>query len=112
MIKIIAAVSLNGVIGSIGKDGKQCIPFRYKEDMLAFKRLTSDQTVIMGRKTFETLGKPLPSRKNIVISNTMQPVDGVHCFPALKAAIDHQNHINGMLRECGDIWLIRRAFNL
>ena len=67
MIALIAAISTNGVIG---KDCK--LPWHIPEDLKRFKELTSGKTVLMGRKTFESilgyLGKPLPNRKNIVIT--------------------------------------------
>jgi dihydrofolate reductase len=61
--KAIAAMSLNRVIGA----GNQ-IPWHLPEDFKWFKQLTSGNVVIMGRKTFESLGKPLPNRINIVLS--------------------------------------------
>ncbi len=64
MLTIIAAISENNVIG---KDGK--IPWHISEDLKRFKSLTLGHSVIMGRKTFESLGKPLPERKNIVITH-------------------------------------------
>lgn len=63
MIIAIAAVGKNGVIGVNNK-----LPWHIPEDMAFFKKVTKDTTVIMGRKTFETLGKPLPNRKNIVLT--------------------------------------------
>lgn len=63
-IEIIAAVSLNGVIG---KD--KGIPWREPEDLKRFKRITSGHPIIMGRRTFESIGKPLPDRLNIVLSS-------------------------------------------
>lgn len=67
MIALIAAVSINGVIG---KDGK--LPWHIPEDLKRFKEITRGKAVLMGRKTFESiieyLGKPLPERKNIVIT--------------------------------------------
>ena len=63
-IIIIAAVSENKVIG---KDGK--LPWHIPEDMQRFRSLTLNHTVIMGRKTFESLGKPLDKRTNIVITS-------------------------------------------
>lgn len=62
-ISIIVAVAKNNVIG---KDNK--LPWHLPEDLKHFKELTSGHTVIMGRKTFESIGRPLPNRKNIVIS--------------------------------------------
>jgi len=68
---IIAAVAKNGVIG---KDGK--LPWHIPEDFQHFKRTTNGHAIIMGRKTFESIGKPLPNRVNIVLSGSMtQPED-------------------------------------
>ena len=61
--KAIAAMSLNRVIGA-GNN----IPWHLPEDFKWFKKMTSGNVVIMGRKTFESLGKPLPNRINIVLS--------------------------------------------
>lgn len=67
---IIVAVSENGCIG---KDNK--LPWHFSSDLAWFKELTVGQTVIMGRKTFESIGKPLPDRRNIVITTTKLTVD-------------------------------------
>jgi len=61
----LAAISKDGVIGLNGKT-----PWHYPEDLKRFKAETTGQTVIMGRKTFDSIGKPLPNRKNIVLSHT------------------------------------------
>ncbi|KKW34786.1 MAG: Dihydrofolate reductase [Candidatus Uhrbacteria bacterium GW2011_GWC2_53_7] len=63
-IVIIAAVAENGVIG---RDGK--LPWHIPEDLRRFRQLTLGHCVIMGRKTFESIGKPLDGRKNIVITS-------------------------------------------
>ena len=60
---IIAAVSDNGAIGTDNR-----MPWHISEDLKYFKRITSGGTVIMGRKTFLSIGKPLPGRTNIVIT--------------------------------------------
>ncbi len=62
-IVLIAAVADNGVIGSHGT-----IPWRLKSDMQRFKAMTSGKPVVMGRKTFMSLRRPLPGRTNIVIT--------------------------------------------
>jgi dihydrofolate reductase len=62
-IYLIAAVAKNGVIGANGK-----LPWHLPEDLKHFKNLTLGHPVIMGRRTWESLGKPLPGRENIVIS--------------------------------------------
>ena len=60
-IYLIAAVARNGVIGVNGQ-----LPWRLPEDLQHFKRLTLGHPVIMGRRTWESLGKPLPDRKSVV----------------------------------------------
>ena len=71
MLHLIAAVSLNDVIG---KDGK--IPWYLPEDLHHFRELTLGHTVIMGRRTFESIGHGLPGRENIVLSTTLQKAEG------------------------------------
>lgn len=62
-IYLIAAVAKNGVIGANGK-----LPWRLPEDLKHFKKLTLGHPIVMGRRTWESLGKPLPDREHIVIS--------------------------------------------
>lgn len=63
-LSIIVAVAGNGVIGCAGR-----MPWHISEDLRRFKRITSGHPVVMGRKTFESLGnKPLPGRTNIVVT--------------------------------------------
>jgi len=66
-IELIVALSQNRVIG---KDNQ--LPWHLPEDLKFFKRTTLGQPVLMGRKTYESIGKPLPGRLNIVISRTHQ----------------------------------------
>lgn len=65
MLALIAAVSKNNVIGNKG-----VIPWKIKGEQKRFKELTTGKTVIMGKRSFEEIGKPLPNRKTIVISKT------------------------------------------
>src|SRR5215831_13865854 len=60
---LVAAVAENGVIGQGGR-----LPWRLKSDLQHFRRITIGRPVVMGRKTFTSLGKPLAGRTNIVIS--------------------------------------------
>lgn len=62
-VSIIVAIAENGVIGGGNK-----LLWHIPDDLRHFKRVTSGHSVIMGRKTFESIGKPLPNRRNIVIS--------------------------------------------
>jgi len=59
----------------IGRDGK--LPWHLPEDLKFFKRTTLGHPILMGRKTFESIGRPLPGRTNIVLSRTMPPREGV-----------------------------------
>lgn len=86
MITIIAAVSIDGFIG---KDDK--IPWRLKSDMEHFKNTTTGQTVVMGRKTWDSLGpkyRPLPDRRNIVLSRQQSFVaEGAEVVPSFEEAL-------------------------
>ena len=88
MIAIIAAVAKNGVIGS-----NKELPWYIPEDLKHFKQITTGKTVLMGRTTYESivsrLGKPLPDRKNVVLSRTSGLVytPGVEVFAELDAAL-------------------------
>ena len=83
IVSLIVAVSQNGVIGKENR-----LPWRLPADLKWFKRLTLNHPVIMGRKTFESIGKPLPDRTNIVI--TRQPdldAGGAIIAPSIEAAL-------------------------
>lgn len=93
---MIYAVSPEGVIG---KDN--AIPWRHPGDFRRFKRVTLGSAVVMGRKTYESLGKPLPGRRNIVVTRTTIDALGVECVTSLGAALS--------LSGLGDVWLIGGA---
>ena len=59
----------------IGKNGT--LPWHLPEDLKFFKKTTMGHPILMGRKTFESIGRPLPGRRNIVLSRTMPPREGV-----------------------------------
>ena len=82
MISIIVAVAENGVIGD-----KNSLLWHISEDLRNFKRITSGHPVSMGRKTFESLGRPLPNRTNVVISRTTTQIEGCTVVNSLEAAI-------------------------
>ena len=82
-IVLVAAVAENNVIG---KDGQ--LPWKIRSDLRHFRALTLDKPVIMGRKTFELIGKPLDRRTNIVISRDPKfSAEGIEKAPSLKAAL-------------------------
>jgi dihydrofolate reductase len=63
MISIIVAASANNVIGAGGE-----LPWRLPDDLRRFKRLTMHKPIVMGRRTWESIGRPLPGRQNIVLT--------------------------------------------
>lgn len=82
----IVAMSINGVIG---KDNK--LPWSCKEDMKRFKELTTDNVVVMGRKTHESIGKILPNRINIVVTSSVNIItsksEDLHFCPDISSAL-------------------------
>jgi dihydrofolate reductase len=82
MIAIIAAISNNQAIGKQGT-----LPWHLPNDLKHFKQLTLNHTVIMGRKTFLSIGKPLPQRQNIVVTQQQTLHPQVICVPSLKQAL-------------------------
>ncbi len=83
-ISMIAAVAENGVIGS-----GQAMPWRIPSDFAFFKRMTLGKPIVMGRKQFETVGKPLPGRTNIVVTRqeNYRP-EGVEVFGNVEEALE------------------------
>lgn len=85
-LSIIVAVAENGVIGR-----DNAMPWHIPDDLKYFKRVTSGKVVVMGRKTFQSIGMPLPNRVNVVLTRdpdwTAPGVTAVHSLPqALEAA--------------------------
>lgn len=82
-LSLIAAVAKNSVVGAGGT-----MPWRLSSDLKRFKSITMGKPVIMGRKTYESIGKPLPGRTNIVVSRrgSFAP-DGVTVVSTIDAAI-------------------------
>jgi dihydrofolate reductase len=71
----------------IGKDNQ--LPWHLPEDLKRFRRLTTGHAVIMGRKTYESIGRPLPNRRNIVVSSDRSlRIPGCEVVPSVPAAID------------------------
>jgi len=77
--KAIAAMSLNRVIGQGSR-----IPWHLPEDFKWFKKMTTGQVIVMGRKTFESIGKPLPNRATIVLSRAQFQHPGVRTVSDLR----------------------------
>jgi dihydrofolate reductase len=83
--KAIAAMSENRVIGN-----RNQIPWHLPEDFKWVKACTSGQAIAMGRNTFESMGRPLPNRDNIVISRTVTAIPGCIVLPSLEALEAYQ----------------------
>ena len=84
MITLVVAVADNGVIGR-----DNALPWHLPEDLRRFKRLTMGKPIIMGRRTFESIGKPLPGRRNVVVTrDTNYQRDGVDVVHGAEAAIE------------------------
>ena len=79
-LAIIVAIGKNRVIGNNGT-----LPWHISDDLKRFKRLTVGHTVLMGRKTYESIGKPLVNRRNVVISTKQIP--GVETYGSVDAAL-------------------------
>ena len=95
MISFVVAVAQNGVIG---RDNG--LPWRLSSDLKRFKAVTMGKPIIMGRKTWDSLGRPLPGRLNIVVSRQTDLVlEGAEVFPSLDAAV-----------ERAESWRWRRAW--
>lgn len=83
IISLIAAVSRNGVIGI-----RNSLPWHLPADLRYFKQLTLGHAIVMGRKTFDSIGRPLPGRTNIVISReACQTPPGTEAVSSIDAAI-------------------------
>jgi dihydrofolate reductase len=93
---MIWAQSPEGVIGVGGR-----IPWRYPGDLRRFKAVTMGSTVVMGRRTFESVGKPLPGRRNIVVTSRPLDVPGVERVASIEEALARV--------ESGDVWFVGGA---
>lgn len=83
MITIIVAVAANGVIGD-----KNALLWHIREDMVRFRTITSGHPVIMGRKTYESIGRPLPKRTNVVITRSDLQIEGCWVVHSLDEAFE------------------------
>ena len=82
MVSIIVAVAENGVIGD-----KNALLWHISEDLKYFKSVTSGHPVVMGRKTYESLGRPLPNRTNVVVTRQEMEIPGCRVAHSLEEAV-------------------------
>jgi dihydrofolate reductase len=81
-ITIVVAMTRERVIGRKGR-----LPWHIPEDLKLFRELTTGQTVVMGRETFASIGRPLPERRNIVVTRTMPAIAGVEVCRSFTEAL-------------------------
>jgi dihydrofolate reductase len=86
-LSIITAIDKNRVIGIDNQ-----LPWSLPADLLRFKRITWGKPIIMGRNTFDSIGRPLPGRKNIILSRNKFDLPGCFLFKNLQEALEaHKN---------------------
>jgi dihydrofolate reductase len=82
-LTIVAAIAGNGVIGRAGS-----LPWHLPDDLRHFKALTLGRPILMGRRTFESIGRPLAGRRNLVLTRSAQPLPpGTEAFNSLPSAL-------------------------
>ena len=100
-ISHLVAVSNNLVIG-VDND----LPWSLKADLAHFKKYTLNKIIIMGRKTYESIGRPLHNRINYVVSKTLKEVPGTHIFDNLEEAISKAEEENIQMNIDNEIIII------
>jgi len=95
-ISHVVALSNNNVIGV-----NNSLPWNLKTDLAHFKNYTSNKIIVMGRKTYESIGRPLPNRINLIVSNTIKEINGAELFKNTEDAINKAKElcINKNLEE-------------
>ena len=88
-ISHLVALSHTSVIG-VNND----LPWKLKRDLQHFSAYTQKKAMVMGRKTFESIGRPLPNRQNIVISSSLNSMDGIEIVRSLDEGIEAARHWN------------------
>jgi dihydrofolate reductase len=107
-IVMVAAVADNGVIGAKGD-----IPWRIPEDFAHFKRTTLGHTLVMGRATYDSIGRPLPGRTTVVLTrDPTWSADGVLVAPSLPAALEVADGLDGDVMVVGGALVYTEAMPL
>jgi dihydrofolate reductase len=105
---LVLAVAKNGVIGNNGK-----VPWRVPEDLKHFRASTTGHAVIMGRKTWDEVGKPLPNRRNLVVSRKADlQLEGAEVVSSLEEAIARARATDAEPRVIGGAEIYRLALPL
>lgn len=102
---LVLAIAKNG---AIGKDGK--VPWNVPEDLKHFRRSTTGHAVIMGRKTWDEVGKPLPNRRNLVVTRSAdRKLEGAEVVASLDEAIARARTTDAEPRVIGGAEMYRLA---
>lgn len=110
MIHLIAAMTKNNVIGNDAK-----LIWHLPEDMKLFKQLTTNNTVIMGKTTWLSIPKkyrPLPNRKNIIISKTLQKAEGAEIAKSIEESIEIAKKYSGKIFCIGGAQIYKEFLGL
>jgi dihydrofolate reductase len=103
-LSVIVAVAENKVVGR-----KNALPWHLSEDLQYFKRTTLGKPIVMGRKTFESIGRPLPGRTNIVVSgNPDYFAEGVKVVSSLEQALQLAQDV-ALIDDCRELMVIGGA---
>lgn len=101
VISHLVALSNNLVIG-VNND----LPWKLKKDLQHFSSYTQNKAIVMGRKTYESIGRPLPNRKNIVISSSLNAQEGIEIVSSLDQGIEVAKQWNKAKAKIEEIVLI------
>jgi dihydrofolate reductase len=104
---IIVAMTKDRVIGLNGK-----MPWHISDDLKLFKRLTQGGTVVMGRTTYESIGKPLPNRNNIVLSAKAKEIPGATVCPTFEKAVEKAEGLGRDIFFIGGASIYRQALTM
>lgn len=101
-VTLVAAMGLNRAIGLQGR-----MPWHLPAELQHFKRTTMDKSIVMGRKTWQSIGRPLPGRQNIVVSRNPDFVaSGADVVASLEAAIEISNSAEVMVIGGGQLYAL------
>ena len=88
IISHVVALSKNRVIG-VNND----LPWTLKTDLLHFKEYTSNKIIVMGRRTYESIGRPLPNRINLIVSSSIKEINGAQIYDNTENALESAKKI-------------------
>ena len=103
---IVVAVARNGIIGAHG-----AIPWHCPEELHLFRAITLGGTVIMGRRTYQSIGHPLDGRRNIIVSSTLQEQDGITVVRSFAAAVTTALAGSAPIYYCGGAQIYAQALD-